>query len=44
MARAFAPLERDLGITLLGTSTARQIRFFNQNNGTGNNGGNNFGP
>lgn len=30
MARMLAPLERALGFTLLGTSTARQITFFNQ--------------
>jgi polysaccharide export outer membrane protein len=36
MARLFAPVERVLGITLLGTSTAKQIRFFNQFNGSGN--------
>jgi polysaccharide export outer membrane protein len=38
MARLFAPVERVLGITLLGTSTAKQIRFFNQFNSTGGNG------
>jgi polysaccharide export outer membrane protein len=30
LAKAPAPIERILGITLLGTSTAEQIRFFNQ--------------
>jgi polysaccharide export outer membrane protein len=40
MARAFAPVERVLGITLLGTSTARSIRFFNRfRGGTGGGGG-----
>ena len=29
LARAFAPIERVLGITLLGTNTSRYIRFFN---------------
>jgi polysaccharide export outer membrane protein len=36
MARVFAPVERFLGITLLGTSTAKGIRFFNQNTSGGN--------
>ena len=46
MARAFAPIERVLGITLLGTSTARAIRVFNRNNGGngGAGGGGFFGP
>jgi polysaccharide export outer membrane protein len=39
MARAFAPVERFLGITLLGTSTAKQIRFFNRFNSFGGGGG-----
>jgi polysaccharide export outer membrane protein len=39
MARVFSPIERALGITLLGTTTARQIRFFQQFQGTGNGGG-----
>lgn len=38
MARLFAPVERVLGITLLGTSTSRAIRFYNQNNGLGGGG------
>lgn len=38
MARVFAPMERFLGVTLLGTSTAQQIRFFNRS-GTGGFGG-----
>lgn len=42
LARVFAPVERVFGITLLGTSTLRQIVFFNQQ-GIGF-GGNNFGP
>ncbi|MBP3960490.1 polysaccharide biosynthesis/export family protein [Gemmata sp. G18] len=41
MARAFAPIERLLGITLLGTSTAKGIRFFNSFNGAGGSGGSN---
>jgi polysaccharide export outer membrane protein len=43
MARIFAPVERVLGITLLGTSTAKQIRFFNQFNGSNGNGNGNNG-
>ncbi|HUR53300.1 MAG TPA: polysaccharide biosynthesis/export family protein [Gemmataceae bacterium] len=39
MARAFAPIERMLGITLLGSST---VRSFSNQNGFNNN--NNFGP
>ncbi|VTR95674.1 polysaccharide export protein : Polysaccharide export protein OS=Rhodopirellula maiorica SM1 GN=RMSM_04496 PE=4 SV=1: Poly_export: Poly_export [Gemmata massiliana] len=42
MARLFAPIERVLGITSLGTGTAKQIRFFNSFNGSGGGGG--FGP
>lgn len=40
LAKALAPAERLLGITLLGTSTARTIKFFNQfGSGFGNTGG-----
>jgi polysaccharide export outer membrane protein len=40
LAKIFAPIERVLGITLLGVSTAQQFRNFNNNN-FGNNGFNN---
>ncbi len=35
LGRLFAPIERTLGITLLGTSTAKTIKFFNSANGGG---------
>jgi polysaccharide export outer membrane protein len=44
LARVFSPVERVLGITLLGTSTAKQLKFFNQfngGNGSGSGGGGN---
>jgi polysaccharide export outer membrane protein len=36
LGKFFSPFERALGITSLATSTAKQIRFFNRFNGTGN--------
>jgi polysaccharide export outer membrane protein len=38
LAKIFAPIERIFGITLLGTETAKSIRFFNNPNGTGGGG------
>jgi polysaccharide export outer membrane protein len=38
LAKIFAPIERVLGITLLGTETAKSIRFFNTPNATGGGG------
>ena len=35
LPRRFAPIERVLGFTLLGTTTAQSFRFNNGNNGTG---------
>jgi polysaccharide export outer membrane protein len=34
LAKIFSPLERIFGITLLGTETAKAIKFFNQGGGT----------
>lgn len=40
LAKAFSPMERIFGVTLLGTNTAQRIKFFNQfNQGFGGGGG-----
>jgi polysaccharide export outer membrane protein len=33
LGKIFSPFERIFGVTLLGTQTAKEIRFFNQNTG-----------
>jgi polysaccharide export outer membrane protein len=37
LGKIISPVERVLGVTALGTSTAKGIKFFNQFNGTGGN-------
>jgi polysaccharide export outer membrane protein len=44
MARVLSPVQRALGVTLLGTSTVNQIRNGGRNNGFGNNGVNFVAP